>query len=324
MATSTQQKTFRPINVQFLDENRHLKFDLYYKSKGLSGTQYVKFADAQPEHQKKVRDLLRKEDFQEQLFIREDDLLHYYEEITDSLRSFILNPEVPVEKKTRRIYQISKNVMEEFFEYNASVDVLRVSETVAELMDHCLVEEEVGFHSITQILSKDYLTYTHSVNVGLYCMVFGVKDKMRSDDVRELGMGGMLHDVGKVRIARAILNKQGKLTKQEFEEIKKHPDIGVDILKGMNCYGEQVVSMAGQHHERFDGLGYPRGLSGTEITVFSRICKILDVYDALTTRRPYKNKLPPFQALQLMQKEMREHFDVDLFQKFIRYLGPKS
>ncbi|NIQ03390.1 MAG: hypothetical protein GWM98_25935, partial [Nitrospinaceae bacterium] len=153
MATSTQQKTFRPINVQFLDENRHLKFDLYYKSKGLSGTQYVKFADAQPEHQKKVRDLLRKEDFQEQLFIREDDLLHYYEEITDSLRSFILNPEVPVEKKTRRIYQISKNVMEEFFEYNASVDVLRVSETVAELMDHCLVEEEVGFHSITQILS---------------------------------------------------------------------------------------------------------------------------------------------------------------------------
>ncbi|NIQ03389.1 MAG: HD domain-containing protein, partial [Nitrospinaceae bacterium] len=70
---------------------------------------------------------------------------------------------------------------------------------------------------------------------------------MRSDDVRELGMGGMLHDVGKVRIARAILNKQGKLTKQEFEEIKKHPDIGVDILKGMNCYGEQVVSMAGQH-----------------------------------------------------------------------------
>jgi len=214
--------------------------------------------------------------------------------------------------------------MKEFFESNASEKMLQTSEEVMDIMKQCLSENEAGFHSLTMITNKDYYTYTHSVNVGLYCMTFGIKTKMGPNDTKDLGLGGMLHDVGKSKIDASLINKNGQLTDEEFQIIKSHSSLGTEILESMQCYGPNVVRMAGEHHEKFKGNGYPNGLVGEEISNFARICKVMDVYDALTTRRSYKKAMAPFEALTLMGKQMVDEFDLDILGNFVRYMSPGS
>jgi len=103
---------------------------------------------------------------------------------------------------------------------------------------------------------------------------------------------------------------------------KSHSSLGTEILESMNCYGPNVIRMAGEHHEKFQGNGYPKGLVGEEISNFARICKVMDVYDALTTRRSYKKAMAPFEALTLMRKQMEAEFDLDILGNFVRYMGP--
>ncbi len=316
------EENFRPINISFLDEKRGQPFDIFYKTQLFGTVKYVKFAGSDPAHRARVRDLIESEDTTEEFFVREEDLFKYYEQATQTLRRIVGNPEVPFETKTRKIYTVSKGLMKEFFEYNASPKILRSSEEVMELMEDCLSSAQAGYYGISKITSKDYYTYTHSLNVGLYCMTYGVKVRMDRRTVQELGLGGMLHDVGKAKIASDIINKKGKLTREEFEEIKKHSTLGAEILETMNCYGMGVISMARSHHEKYEGGGYPEGLEGETISQHARICKIMDVYDALSTRRSYKKALSPYDTLTLMKKQMAHEFDPAILENFIRFMGP--
>ena len=109
---------------------------------------------------------------------------------------------------------------------------------------------------------------------------------------------------------------------EEFEKIKAHAPLGEQMLRGMCCYKDIVLNMAGQHHEKFKGGGYPQGLSGDEISMHARICKIMDVYDALTTRRSYKKALNTIETLTLMTRQMADDFDPKLMELFIKVMGP--
>ena len=105
--------------------------------------------------------------------------------------------------------------------------------------------------------------------------------------------------------------------------LKTHSAHGHDMLEEMKCYPSCVLDVAGQHHERYDGKGYPNGLAGEEIAHFARICKVTDVYDALTTRRSYKKALSPFDALVIMRKEMESEFDLDILKQIHTLHGPR-
>jgi len=131
-----------------------------------------------------------------------------------------------------------------------------------------------------------------------------------------------MHDVGKTRISTDILNKKGKLTKEEFEEIKKHPELGIEVLDetGTDFKEERIITL--QHHENDDGSGYPYGLKKDEITLSGKIARIIDVYDALTTKRSYADAIRPFAALAEMKEKMSNCFDKELFIAFIRFFGP--
>lgn len=317
-----QQELFRPIDLEFLEIGGAEIFDIYYKTSTFGNTQFVKFASSHPSHQEKFRKLIQSGESNEEFYIREEDLTKYHNLATKSLRNMISNPEIPFQEKTQKIYDVSKGIMKDFFDSNASEKILQSSEEVMDIMEQCLSKNEAGFHSLTMITSKDYYTYTHSVNVGLYCMSYGIKTKMGPNDTRDLGLGGMLHDVGKSKIDASLINKNGKLTDTEFETIKSHSSLGTEILESMKCYGPNVIRMAGEHHEQYKGRGYPKGLVGEEISNFARICKVMDVYDALTTRRSYKKAMAPFDALILMGKQMEDEFDLDILGNFIRYMGP--
>ena len=129
-------------------------------------------------------------------YIQEEDLFKYYKYATKSLKAMVSNPDIPLKEKTEKIYEVSKGVMKEFFENNTSEKILEDLEDLMDMMEDCMTTAEAGFHGIAAITSKDY-TYTHSVNVGLYCMTFGVKSKRIKNDTRQLSLGGMLLDVDK-------------------------------------------------------------------------------------------------------------------------------
>jgi len=316
-----KEEQFRRINTDFLATGGTEVFDIYYKTSSFGNTDFVKFASSHPSHQSKVRKLIDSGECTE-FFISQGDLIKYYHQATEQLRVMISDPAIPLLNKTQKLYDVSKDIMKNFFEYSDSEEVLKSSEDVMGLMDQCLSEGQARFDTITKVLNKDYLIYTHSLNVGLYCLVYGINDKMSATDIRCLSLGGMLHDIGKAQIDSAILNKKGPLTKEEFDIVKIHPRLGQEIMESMQCYATNVVRMANQHHENYKGKGYPNGLVGREISLFARICKVMDVYDGLTTNRPYKKAVAPFEALKIMKNQMMDELDPKILGKFVRYMGP--
>lgn len=150
---------------------------------------------------------------------------------------------------------------------------------------------------VQTIEAKDKYTKGHSARVAEYAKALAEKMGMTKEEQNEIYYMGMLHDIGKIGIADTIINKPGKLTDEEYAVIKTHPVVGYNILKNMDEI-KGIENGARWHHERYDGKGYPDGLSGEEIPLYARIIAVADVYDAMTSNRSYRSVLP--------QKEVRE------------------
>lgn len=158
------------------------------------------------------------------------------------------------------------------------------------------------------IEARDPYTKGHSRRVGQIARLLAEALNWRSEKVDFIDWGGMLHDVGKIGIHDAILNKRGKLSSEEFEKIKLHPSIGAQIVEGIS-FLEPVVPYIYEHHERFDGKGYPQGLAGERISIEGRLLAVADVFDAMTTERPYQKALEPEIAYERIIGGMHPLFD---------------
>ncbi|MDD7403284.1 MAG: HD-GYP domain-containing protein [Butyribacter sp.] len=162
----------------------------------------------------------------------------------------------------------------------------------------------------------DDMTYMHSMNVALICNVIGSWVGLPEDEMRVLIVSGLLHDIGKLKIPQEIITKPGKLTDEEFEMIRSHPKLGYDILRSKDL-DNRIKLAALQHHERYNGSGYPRQLTGPEISNFSSIVAIADVYDAMTSNRAYRKGICPFTVIATLEKEK------DLYEPSLLYLFMK-
>ncbi|MBM7704588.1 HD-GYP domain-containing protein [Metabacillus iocasae] len=169
---------------------------------------------------------------------------------------------------------------------------------------------------LTDVYVYDNYVFSHSVNVTLYALALGIELRLSQKELEKLGVGGMLHDVGKMFIPNEILNKPGKLTNEEFAMVKKHTTYGFDLLKAMPTVSIISAYCAQQHHERLDGTGYPYGLKGEQIHYFSKILAIADVYDAVTSHRVYRKALLPHEALEILYAGAGTHFDRDMVEAF--------
>ena len=175
--------------------------------------------------------------------------------------------------------------------------------------------------SIVRVKQTDEYTYMHSVAVSALMIALARQLGFEDDEVHEAGMAGLLHDVGKMAIDDGILNKPDSLTDNEFEQIKRHPEYGVRYLqKGSEPVSRAVLEACYSHHEKMDGSGYPRGLKGDQISLLSRMVAVCDVYDALTSDRPYKLGWGPSETVQRMA-QWTGHFDPQIFQAFVRSVG---
>jgi len=160
-------------------------------------------------------------------------------------------------------------------------------------------------------------TLSHLDRIREYCLILATGLKFSTQEARIISYASQLHDIGEIDLPEQLLTRNGKLTPYEWEMIKRHPVVGAEILNGSPSPILQVgARIALSHHERWDGSGYPQGLIGEEIPVAGRICAVADVFDALTTRRSYKEEVPVEQALQLIQESSGQFFDPEVVKSF--------
>lgn len=186
---------------------------------------------------------------------------------------------------------------------------------VKEMIDYIIHVGDVN-KSLYDIQTYDNYTYIHSLDTCIMATFLGLNSNIDEWGLRDLGIGSILHDIGKTEIPISILNKDGKLTDEEFNEIRKHPVYGADILKKNISIPSSIIKMVEQHHERVDGRGYPYGLNGKQISKFAKIVCICDVYDAISNDRCYRKKFSPNDAYELILSGSGSSFDEELVMNF--------
>jgi putative nucleotidyltransferase with HDIG domain len=255
------------------------------------------------------------------LFIKKEDQQKYYEYLENNFQDIIFDTRISPDERSKIVHSAAINLVKDLFNDPRVENIERTKIFAYNMVDYILREGRAA-HSLLKIAIHEYYTYTHSVNVAAVGTLFAKDLGLEEDDLKRFCTGILLHDVGKTKISTDILNKNGKLTNEEFAKIKEHPELGVAILKetGNGFTDEYTVTL--QHHENYDGTGYPHGLQKEEIHRCGRIARIIDVYDALTTERPYAKAIRPFAALKEMKEKMLNCFDKEMFVEFIRFSGP--
>ncbi len=236
----------------------------------------------------------------------------------DDFTRVINDATLPPDQKAGFIYQASLDVMDTLLKSPTVENIAQFKEGVSEMVDLILDDNETA-SQLLRITSHDYYTFTHSVNVGVLSVLLtkALYGKTTPHDMQELGAAFFLHDLGKVNIPDSVIAKPGILSDQERILMQEHPLNGFQILEDTNHLSPECKIIVMQHHERADGSGYPNSLEGDNIHAYGRICSIVDVFDALTSKRPYKEALSLYDALSIMKNQMGHHFNPEIFTEFV-------
>jgi len=311
---------FIPINMNTIRVGIKPKFCFFLKNLLDNEVGYVLYNKGEHAIQQYHLEELQNNKVQN-LYIRKNDQGKYYEYIESSLKLVMANEGIDVKEKTSLMYNVAKNIMLDVFnDPRCGTNIERSKNWVANAVGLLMTNKEASSNMLNMV-SYDYYTYTHSVNVSVLGLLFAKYIGINNDSMNLLGTGLMLHDIGKTQIDSSLVKRKGRLNNDEFEEMKKHVEKGASILKQIGGLDNESLYAVSQHHEREDGGGYPDGLHGNNIHGFGKIAKIVDVYDALTTNRPYSEARKPLYALTVMGREMKGSFSLRHLKYFIRFLG---
>ncbi len=313
---------YREINSSFLNKACEKGFEISYLAEYDDNDQplFRKFVDYTPENHEKIIKMMEGDDCME-FYIHETDLLRYYKNFKIKTLSEALGNGAPPKNVLKEAYLLSEQIIKEYFENIGSSRILRTLEDLIVVIQDCLSQGNLEFVDVFLITKKDTHAYTHCANVGVYCMALANKLKMKPEAVREIGLGGMLFDIGKKSISYELISKEGELSPEDFQVIRKHPSGARKVLNDMKCYSENILKMAGEHHEKYDGTGYPFKLKGEKISLYAKVCSIMDVFGALTAVRQNRKALTPFAAVNEMKNNMQGHFDTRILVNFIKILA---
>jgi len=251
-----------------------------------------------------------------QLFISTADQKDYLRYTEGNLQPILQDEKIGVEDKATMVYEVANGLAKDIVANPADPETIRRSKTFLENTMSFIVKQTAVVQTFSAIMSRDYSTYTHSTNVSLYALMLGHRLGLSVDALGQLGLGALFHDVGKARINKKVLHKKGPLTAQEWDVVKLHPVFAIDTLRKVPRLSEGVYSVVLDHHEKCDGSGYPRGLRDDQIHLHAKIACLVDVFDALTTKRSYKDRVTTYEALKLMRDEMAGAFDQTLWRQF--------
>ncbi|MGE6165430.1 HD-GYP domain-containing protein [Aeromonas rivipollensis] len=227
------------------------------------------------------------------------------------------------ELKIRRLYQEARELQGKFIRHlkaGEPIDITPLAAVAEEMVDTMFTHGDAML-CLARIRAKDAYLMEHSMNVAILLANFGRYLGLERNVLKELTLGGLLHDVGKIMTPDEVLNKPGKLTDEEFGVMRQHVVHSYDILSNTAGITPTMLEVAANHHERLDGTGYPQRLKGEQLSLYTRMSGIVDVYDAVTADRVYKQGMQPTQAFRILLKGIDQHFDAELVTKFIKCMG---
>jgi HD-GYP domain-containing protein (c-di-GMP phosphodiesterase class II) len=235
------------------------------------------------------------------------------------LDEIVNNPNVEASVKARAVQATCRDTLRRAFDDPRGPFIKQACDIIVPTVD-LIVNNDEATKYLIQLTAFDQATYIHSTNVGIFGVAlarlfFGTD---RTHDMHNLGTGFFLHDLGKCRIPIEILNKPGPLTPEERRVVNCHVEEGFSILEENGVITDESRTITLQHHEKDNGKGYPRGKAGSDIHPYARICRIADIYEALTAERPYHRKRSTFEALKIMKEHEVADVDQGLFAHFIR------
>ncbi len=220
------------------------------------------------------------------------------------------------------VKQLSQGV-EEIFQHardGAAVDVVRVKRSVEPMIDSISRNPDACIW-LARLKQQDQYTYQHSLGASIWAVALGRQLGLPRSDLRSLAIGGLLFDVGKLRIDPELLHTDQPLSAEEFAEMREHVRYGIEMLGETGLMNTDVLDMVAHHHERHNGSGYPQGLKGDSIPVFARIAAIVDCYDAITSHRSYASATSPSAAIKMLYEAKDIDFQAELVEEFIQAVG---
>ncbi len=231
-----------------------------------------------------------------------------------------LKEELPRARITFQECEATINSLVHDIRSGREVHVKNIGQVVDNIVDS-MISNPDAMMWVARLREEDLYAYNHGVKVALYMVAMGRHLGLPRAELAHLGMIGMLADVGKTRLSRELLDKPGTLTQEEFEGIKKHVELGLEVLSASGDLPEEVRAGIAQHHERLDGSGYPHGLCAEQIGIYGRICGLVDCFAGLISARPYANPSPPQAALMNLYQWSGASFHEPLVEQFVQAVG---
>lgn len=198
----------------------------------------------------------------------------------------------------------------------ANTDFAEASNNIAGELMKAVTENDAIAVDIGALKVSDEYTFKHSVDVATMAMIIAKKHGLGDEEIREVGISGLLHDMGKSKIPNEVLNKPARLTDEEFHLMKQHALFGYQILKEKNEFNDKILLGVLQHHEKLNGRGYPMGVGSEKIHLYARIISVADIYDALVTERPYKKGFSQRDAVEMIMA-MTDELDIEVMKSFL-------
>ncbi len=310
---------YLPITLNSLRSDTIINCNVYLLATVNGVNRYILYCKGDTVFESQKRELLVKKNIN-RLFISRDDRQNYFEYLELNFQNIMSDEKIPPAERAQIVHDTASNLVKDVFKNPRTGNIERAKRFAYNMVDYVLKDGRASF-SLLRIAKHEYYTYTHSVNVAAMGTLFAKNLGLSEEDLGPFCTGTLLHDLGKIKISPAILNKNGRLTEEEFEVVKKHPEVGVEILKETGNGFKDEYTVILQHHENCDGTGYPFGLKKGEIHSIGKVARIIDIYDALTTKRAYSHALTPYDALKIIRDGMLNAVDRALFRQFIKFLG---
>lgn len=310
---------YKSIDKRMITEGEKIDFQLYSSNETKTVMSVFLQSDSVIDGNAKVK--LREI---ETLYICEDEEEKYRAFVDNQLQSIARNSDIPTEQKARLVYEKAAEVIDAMFKNPESLENVKNIQPVVNSFIDVILHDNCAVESLMKITAHDYYTHTHSINVSIYTLSLGAFLGISGKDLEVLGMAAVLHDLGKSKVDYKIINKNGKLSNEEFAQMKHHPALGHEIALGLGITDERILTGIRHHHEKMEGGGYPDNLKGNQISQFARIIGTCDVFDALSTKRSYKDPMSSFESLLLMKQQMVGHLDMSLVDAFIKMLRKQT
>ena len=308
--------SYLPIDTQTIRVGTAQSFDIFFKAR--EGKMVLYCAGGEM-----VSDDIRKKISERninKLYIKNNDKINYDLYIQENLINILKDPNISNSNKAKNAYNSIKATAQSLFESPGKEIIQQYKRVIFNTIEF-VFKDDFNLKKLIDLTTLDFSIYNHSINVGIYSI--GLSKKLlgtkSSHNFKEMAAGFFLHDIGKSEIPNNILNKKGPLSHVQWEIMKKHTEKGYKILEKSGEISEEIGIIVLQHHERYNGNGYPRGLKGDQIHIYAKICTMADVFDALTSYRKFKEeKNSTFNALKIMKDEMNKNFDPVFFEKFVK------